>query len=421
MNLDLLSSMNRVETPFIEVEIGGVTLGLFSQGSKNIIEGNQAYKANTKFYPNFMKSLNVKKVNGAINTYILNLVYTIQPGDDPNLIEKILSKAKDTRTIFISYGDLSLPTYIYRREEALITDVKSRPNFAGSNISYTIYATSKSLLSNAAKYNFQGRSAKASDLIKELLYNEEYKLQDIFYGMRDKQKVLQYNLIPSDDIVTTIQTQTNMTVLEYLKYLVRCMSPNTNSNNTIVKNEAYRINVVDDTSDIFSGPYFKITKLSSNLQKDTLNVYNIDMGYPDKNVVFNFELEDNQVWSMFYNYANEVELPSYIQRIDNKGNLVSEYSPTYSNSKELLKTTSEDRSWWTNMVNYPINATLRIKGLLRPAILMSYIYINAQFYGKPHISSGYYIVTQQVDDISEAGYRTTLSLMRVGIEEVEQW
>ena len=73
------------------------------------------------------------------------------------------------------------------------------------------------------------------------------------------------------------------------------------------------------------------------------------------------------------------------------------------------------------MINYPINSTLKIKGLLRPAILMSYVYINAQFYGKPHISSGYYIVTKQVDDISQSGYRTTLSLVRVGSAEVEQW
>lgn len=295
MNLDLLSNMNRVETPFIEVEIGGVNFGLFSQNTKNVIEGNKPYKTNAKYYPNFMKSLNVTKVNGAVNTYVLNLVYVITPGDDPNLIEKVLSKAKKTRTMFISYGDLSLPTYIYKREEALITDVKSNPDFAGSKIAYTIYATSKSLLGNVAKYNFQGRNAKVSDVIKELLYNEEYKLQDLFYGMRDKQKVLQYNLIPSDDIVTRIETQTNISILDYLKYLVKCMSPSTSSNNTVVKDETYRINVIDDTTDIFGGPYFKITKLSNNLQKDTINVYNVDIGYPDKNVVIDFSLDDNQV------------------------------------------------------------------------------------------------------------------------------
>lgn len=419
MNLDLLSNMNRVETPFIEVEIAGVTFGLFSEKSKYLIEGNQAFKTNAKYYPNFMKSLSVSKVNGAVNTYTLNLVYMITPDDDPNLIERILSKAKKDRTMFISYGDLSLPTYIYKREEALITDVKSTPSFSGSKISYTIYATSKSLLSNAAKYNFQGRKAKASDVIRELLYNEKYKLLDVFYGMRNKEKVLQNNLIPSDDIVTTIETKTNISILDYIKYLVTCMSPNNNSDTQVVKNSTYRLNVIDDISDTFGGPYFKITRLSSNLQKDTINVYNIDVGYPDKNVVIDFSLDDNQVWSLFYDYANDVELPAYIEKIDNKGNLIAEYSPAYSNNRTLLKTTAQDRNWWTNMINYPINATLRIKGLLRPAVLMSYVYINAQFYGKSHTSTGYYIITKQVDDISAAGYRTTLSLLRVGSSEVE--
>lgn len=420
MNLDLLSNMTRVETPFIEVEIGGVTFGLFSEKSKTLIQGNQAFKTNAKYYPNFMKSLSVSKVNGAINTYTLNLVYMITPGDDPNIIEKVLSKAKKDRTMFISYGDLSLPTYIYKREEALITDVKSNPSFSGSKISYTIYATSKSLLGNAAKYNFQGTKAKASDIIRSILYNEKYKLLDLFYGMRNKEKVLQYNLIPSDDIVTTIETKTNISVLDYIKYLVTCMSPNTNNETSVIKNSAYRLNVVDDTSDKFGGPYFKITKLSNNLQKDTINVYNVDVGYPDKNVVIDFSLDDNQVWSLFYDYANDLDLPSYIEKIDDSGNLVVEYSPAYSNSKALLKTTAQDKSWWTNMINYPISATLKIKGLLRPAILMSYIYINAQFYGKPHTSTGYYVVTKQVDDISEAGYRTTLSLVRVGSAEVQE-
>lgn len=419
MALNLLSDMNRLETPFIEVEMGGVTFGLFSQEARKVVEGNQAFKTNAKYYPNFMKSLSVTKVNGAINTYILNMTYMITPGDDPNLLEYVFSKAKKDRTMFISYGDLSLPTYIYKREEALITDIKSNPSFSGSKISYTIYATSKSLLGNAAKYNFQGTKAKASDIIKNILYNEKYRLLDLFYGMRDKQKVLQYNLIPSDDVETIIQTQTNMTVLEYIKYLVTCMSPNTNRDSSVVKNSAYRLTVIDDTSDTFAGPYFKITKLSDNLQKDTIDVYNIDIGYPDKNVVIDFNLDDNQVWSLFYDYANDVDLPSYIERIDNKGNLINEYSPAYSNSKSLLKTTAQDRSWWTNMINYPVSATLKIKGLIRPAILMNYVYINAQFYGKPHISTGYYIITKQVDDISEAGYRTTLSLSRVGIAEVE--
>ena len=68
------------------------------------------------------------------------------------------------------------------------------------------------------------------------------------------------------------------------------------------------------------------------------------------------------------------------------------------------------------MVNFPLSATLRIKGLLKPAVLMSYVYIDARFFGQKHYSTGYYMITKQVDEISSSGYRTTLSLQRVGKE-----
>ena len=45
---------------------------------------------------------------------------------------------------------------------------------------------------------------------------------------------------------------------------------------------------------------------------------------------------------------------------------------------------------------------------------MTHIRLNVYFYGRKHISSGLYIVTKQVDNISTSGFRTTLSLLRVG-------
>lgn len=412
MSLDLLSDMNRVETPFIIAEIAGVSFGIYNAEKKNIIGTNNNYNALAVTYPNFMKSLTVTKINGTVNTYQLQLVYMITKGDDPNLLEKIFSKAKNDRTIYLSYGDLSMPSYIYKKEEALITDIKSDVDFSGSKITYTLSCTSKGLLGNSGKFNFPKRVAKPSDVIKEVLYKSVYGLTEVFYGMIDKNKVLQYNLIASDDKAVTVEAKANISPLQYLEYLVKCMIPSDSSNRDILNKAMYRICVIDDVSDIFSGPYFKVVRVSSNIQKNTLDVYNIDVGYPDKNVVLNFSLADNQVFSIFYDYANKVGQPQYIQRIDNNGNLVSEYSPSISNSFNLMKTTVEDKSWWTNMVNYPVSATLTIKGLLRPAILMSYVYIDARFFGQEHYASGYYIITKQVDSISAAGYRTTLSLLK---------
>lgn len=419
MNLDLLSTMNRVETPFIIAEFGGVSFGVFDVNSKNVIGSNNSpFNAVSVTYPNFMRSLTVTKINGAINTYTLQMVYQITHGDDPNLLDKILSKAKKDRTIYLSYGDLSTPTYIYKREKAIITDVKSNIDFAGSKITYTVYCTSSALLGTSSSFNFPRRNAKPSDVIKELLYNNIYGLLDIFTGMKNKLIVSKYSLIASDDKPVVIQAKQNITPIDYLQYLVKCMIPNNQNSNSVINNSMYRICVVDDITDTFGGAYFKVVKVSQNIRKDSLNVYTIDVGYPDNNMVFDFSIDDNQAFSILYDYSKEVDQPQYIQRIDNQGNLISEYSPSFSNSKELLRTTSEDKTWWTNMVNYPIKATIRLKGLLKPAILMSYIYIDARFYGAQHYSSGYYLITKQVDEINSSGYRTTLSLLKVGGESI---
>lgn len=416
MSLDLLSSTTRVETPFVIAEIGGVSFGVYNTKSKTIIGNNNSYSALSVTYPSYMKSLTVTKINGAVNTYTLVMEYQIRKGDDPNLLEKVFSKASSDRTIFLSYGDLSMPSYIYKREEAIITNITSNVDFANSCITYNLTCTSKSMLSSMSKFNFPRRKAKPSDIIKEVLYNSTYGLLEVFSGMVDKQKVLLNNLIASDDASVEIEAKINTSPVEYLQYLVKCMIPSGSITDKVLKTGIYKIYVVDDTTDTFGGSYFKVTKISSNLRKGTLDVYSIDIGYPDKNQVMKFNINDNEVFSLFYDYSGSINMPEYIQRIDNKGNLVSIYSPSYTTSNTLLKTTTEDQTWWTNMVNYPISATLEIKGLIKPAVLMSYVYINSVFYGKEHYSSGYYVVTKQVDTISSSGYRTTLSLLKVGGE-----
>ena len=417
MSLDLLSSMNRIETPFIIAEIAGIKFGAFEinqNNSKNILGTSTVISSLGVTYPNFMKSLTVTKINGTVNTYNLQMVYAIRKGDDPNLLEKVFSKLGKDWTIYLSYGDLSLPTYIYKREKALVTSIKSNIDFAGSKITYNISCTSSSALIASSNRDFPKITAKPSDVIKKLLYNNSYGLLEVFYGMKDKNKVILENLIASDDASVTIEARSNISPLSYLDYLVKCMIPNSQVSNNILNKAVYRICVVDDLTDEFQGPYFKVVKLSDNILKDTLDVFTVDVGYPDKSTVLSFDINNDQVYSILYNYSKDIKQPEYIQRIDKDGHLVSEYSPSLSNSSSLLKTTSEDKVWWTSMVNFPLSATLRIKGLLKPAVLMSYVYIDARFFGQKHYSTGYYMITKQVDEISSSGYRTTLSLQRVG-------
>jgi hypothetical protein len=72
------------------------------------------------------------------------------------------------------------------------------------------------------------------------------------------------------------------------------------------------------------------------------------------------------------------------------------------------------KNWWTSMTQFPINATVTLKGLMKPVMLMDYIIINVVFYGQKHITSGVYTLTGQTDSLSGDGFRTTLFLTRIG-------
>ena len=60
---------------------------------------------------------------------------------------------------------------------------------------------------------------------------------------------------------------------------------------------------------------------------------------------------------------------------------------------------------------------MTIKGLLRPALLMEYVNLNIIYFGKKYVDSGLYIITKQVDNISDRGCRTTLNMTRVDSPE----
>ena len=129
----LISGQNRVQSPFIILQIGKYTFGSCEKGSL----GSRFNTQLNVTYPNFMKSIKIVKVNGAINTYTINLVYGISQFDDPNLLEKVFGTISGTREIKISYGDWNTPNYIYKEEDAILTNVKTSVNMQSGQISYT--------------------------------------------------------------------------------------------------------------------------------------------------------------------------------------------------------------------------------------------------------------------------------------------
>lgn len=226
-----------------------MTFGLYNKTTSYLEAFGNYYSAVKVNYPNYLKSLNIRKINGQLNTYTLVMEYPITPNDDPNMIDKILSRVSSSRKIVFTYGDSTVPGFMYRNEEAIITQVNSTPDVASSKITYTISATSTAVGLNANTFSFPRVFDKPSNQIRALLKDRSKGLLDIFYGMHDPLVVDSLNLIESEDKEVEIPAQTNMSVLDYLKYLVSCMIASSDSSQGIFKSNRYVITFYDGVSE----------------------------------------------------------------------------------------------------------------------------------------------------------------------------
>ncbi len=408
----LLSSTSRVEAPFVRVVIGGYSFGVYEKNQKVTTNSGVAITTAEKF-PNYIQGLNIKKINGIINQYTLRIKYPITENSDPNFFEKLFSTVSGTRKIEITYGDFMLPEYIYKDEEAIITKVTNNFNILESSIDYTIYATSTSKLTLSGCFMFPTKKTKPSDEIKRILAaNEYYHLTDVFTKMKDKNVVEANNWIASDDKSIQIPTCKNISALEYISLLVSYMTPAGSGNDSAIKTNVYSLSTYDEED----GSYFKVQKIQRAANAlNQLCTYDIDIGYPTANIITNFRLSDDQTWSLYYDYNKSLSSSDYLKRIDDKGNIDYYYSPQLTGSYYGMDEATS--TWWTKVTQYPTKATITLKGLLKPAILMQYVKLNVWFYGRKHISSGYYIITSQEDSIGSDGYKTTLELLRVASDD----
>ena len=409
MASSIVSAQNRVESPFIIVKIGDYTFGACSDMSNR-----QKMKNFMKVtFPNYMQSLNIVKVNGAVNTYNLNMEYGITEVDDPNMLEKVFSSVSSTREIKLSYGDWNAPSFIYKEEEAIITKISSNVDFNNSKIIYTISCVSSALALKAGNFSFGARTAKPSDVLIDLLNNEAYGLTTIFTGMRSMTKTALAGLIARDDKRVRIEAKDSINILDYVGYLVNCMVSQ-NDKGGPLKSSNYYWAVYDDISNELGGTYFKVVRVDAGAQYNiSYDTYEVDVGYPSGSYVSSFIVNSDDTWSILYDYSRRIQQPQYSYTINREGEVVSIDSPAVTKSSKYLKTTEADKTWWTQVTQFPITAKLTIKGLLRPTLLMSYIKVNTYFYGHKHISSGLYIITKQEDSINSSGYKTTLTLTRI--------
>lgn len=406
MAKSLVSIPTLVQSPFIIVTIGGVTFGSYSESG---------YGGKVT-YPNFMKSISITKVNGTVNTYTLSFQYQVRAGDDPNLLDKIFSKAANDRAITFQYGDWNAPAYIYKEEKAIITNVTSTLDMNNSLISYTVAATSDAIGLTSTQFNFPAREAKPSDVFLDVISNSRYGLKKVFTGMRNITNVISKHLIASNDIKVKLLAQSGITVLEYLNYLADSMISSANSAGSALKRSKYFLSIHDDFTNEVGGTYFKITEVSKDTKTiKSTDTYEIDVNYPGDNFVTQFSLTNDQSWAILYQFEQDVKQEQYTYKINDDGSISTNYTPSMLKSGLTDQMSPSKSTWWTRMTEFPVEATLTIKGLTRPSMLMTYVKLNVLFAGGvKHISSGMYIITKQVDNISNGGYTTTLTLLRVG-------
>lgn len=412
-NKDLLSNTNRVQIPWVKITIGdNFTFGVYQKKGRTLSEQEtELFKSiHDVEYPNYVQNLRVTKVNGQVNKYTLGISYPITQFDDPNFFEKVFSSASGARKIVFSYGDINQPGFIYRDEEAIITKVSQAFSLAESRIEYTVEAVSAASLMTTSRSNYinDGTPIKPSEVIYDTFVNDA-SLKKIFSGMTtDKLEAIK-NL---DDQEVEIQSQTNLSSIDLIKYLVGCMRPVDAPKGLPTANYIFTIHDSTSENNTNSGPYFEITKIDKNVTYS--DAYTLTIGYNTRTIVNAFQIENNENYALYYEYQNEIAPKKYVRRINKQGEWEDEYCPIITSNNPTGKSTAAEENWWNLITQYPINASITVYGLLRPATLMQYIRLNVVFPGgHKHIASGIYLVTKQEDSIDANGYRTTLGLTKI--------
>jgi hypothetical protein len=414
-NRSLLSSQARIQVPWVKVTIGDYTFGIFDEKTKSWGKDQAGfYQPFSIQFPQYIDSLEVVKINGQVNRYTLNIKYPITQFDDPNFFEKVFSSVSRTRKIIFTYGDAETPAYVYKNEEAIITKVSQQFLLASSAITYTVEAVSSAALTTDGSITkpAPGKKVKPSDEIKKL-FRSNKSLQNTFTGMSSADLD---SLVAGDDMPVTLDSKQNISAIDYLNYLAGCMIPA--GSEPGLSKEIYILTIYDDSITSADrnlsrkGPYFKVSKVSTVM--DHGEAYEIDVGINTSTIVRSFNIEKNENYSIYYEYQNLAHPENYSRRINGDGLWEDIYAPTSMARPGSFSTNASDQVWWTKATQFPINATIQIQGLLRPATLMQYVRLNVIFPGgKKHLSSGLYIVTRQADTINGNGYATTLGLTRI--------
>ena len=97
--------------------------------------------------------------------------------------------------------------------------------------------------------------------------------------------------------------------------------------------------------EIFNGPYFKV--INSTDASASIDCYSLNIGfdYQTNNAITQFNIDNNEAYSIYYNYSKKLTTDEYVQRIDDNGTLSSVYAPIISSDNTQGITQPEDENW----------------------------------------------------------------------------
>lgn len=418
-------STNNYIAPAVYIEILGVKFGLasYNEVAYDITSYERPITPSSlSKYPNIITKLKVNRlVDGSDNQYTLTIKYLPQDGDDPSYIDKLLAanyQQNDSKMI-IAYGDSSLDGFIRNKMEATILKSSMSVDLETSALEYTIKALSLSSIYSIYKdsngepiqFSFPARKDMYPSEILKLVYNDPiYQLKKVFPGgiTINGIDINEINDSNRPDIFRSgeVISESKCNPYEYLIRVVKSMysseiGTKDNSNKPFI----YSIN------DSYMNQSFDIFNLVTNSSEDYVD--EVEIGIEDSKVT-SYKFDSDFSYLMYQSYASENnEKGLYKYYYDDKGNeyKVKSYDGSASvNSHEQI---ARDKRWYESVSELPYALTLTTRYLKRSIPLGSNLKVTIIIKGQVHWTSGIFMITESVDEISTSGYSSTLKMLRL--------
>lgn len=85
-----------------------------------------------------------------------------------------------------------------------------------------------------------------------------------------------------------------------------------------------------------------MVEVDANIQHP--EAYEIDYGYPGSNLVRDLRVENNENYSIFYDYQDKLHPENYVPRINAAGEYEEVYAPILSSNNSERETTEAERA-----------------------------------------------------------------------------